>query len=115
MTQGPPQDSGPPPHSERGNGRDQPRGSGPAGGPGLGRVPPQAVEVEQAVIGAMLLDGRAVGRAIEMLDEGIFYNAPHAHIYNAMVSLYERSEPVDQLTVAEELKAAGRLDEAGGV
>jgi len=81
----------------------------------LGRVPPQAVEVEQAVIGAMLLDGRAVGRAIEMLDEGIFYNAPHEYIYSAMVRLYERSEPVDQLTVAEELKAAGRLDESGGV
>ncbi|MEC9380292.1 MAG: replicative DNA helicase, partial [Candidatus Latescibacterota bacterium] len=78
-------------------------------------MPPQAVEVEQAVIGAMLLDGRAVGRAIEMLDEGIFYNAPHEYIYSAMVRLYERSEAVDQLTVAEELKAAGRLDESGGV
>ncbi len=116
MTQGPPPGSSPPPHGERGNGRDQPRpGQGSATGPGLGRVPPQAVEVEQAVIGAMLLDGRAVGRAIEMLDEGIFYNAPHEYIYSAMVRLYERSEAVDQLTVAEELKAAGRLDESGGV
>ena len=68
MSQPPP--GSPPPYDERGSGRNEPRGPG-GPGPGLGRVPPQAVEVEQAVIGAMLLDGRAVGRAIEMLDESI--------------------------------------------
>lgn len=81
------------------------------------RLPPQAVEVEQAVLGAMLIDGRAVGRALEILgpDGTCFYHDPHGRIYQAMVGLYERSEAVDQLTVSEELKRRQQLDAVGGV
>lgn len=91
--------------------------SEPGGGNGqsLERMPPQAVDVEQAVLGAMLIDQRAIGRAIEMLDESCFYYAPHAIIYRAVLALYERGEPVDQLTLGEELKRADQLEEAGGL
>ena len=84
-------------------------------GRGLDRLPPQAVDVEQAVIGAMLIDQRAVGRAIEILDESCFYHNPHARIFSAVISLYDRSEGIDQLTVSEELKKRGELEEVGGL
>jgi replicative DNA helicase len=84
---------------------------------GADKLPPQAVEVEQAVLGAMLIDNRAVGRAIEVLgtDGSAFYHDPHGRIYQAMVGLYERSEAVDQLTVSEELKRRRQIDAVGGV
>ena len=91
------------------NGREGPQGRG------LDRMPPQAVEVEQAVLGAMLIDSRAVGRAIELLQDEAFYHGPHARIFAAMSELYERNEAVDQLTVGEELKRQGQLEPAGGV
>ena len=81
----------------------------------LERMPPQAVEVEQAVLGAMLIDPRAIGRAIEVLGADCFYHLPHGVIFRAILALYERGEPVDQLTLGEELKRRGKLDEVGGV
>ena len=84
-------------------------------GRGLDRLPPQAVEVERAVLGAMVIDQRAVGRAIEILDETCFYHVPHGLIFLAILSLYERNEAVDQLTLGEELKRRGQLEEVGGV
>ena len=79
------------------------------------RMPPQAVEVEQAVLGAMMIEQRAIGRAFEFLDESCFYHAPHAQIFNAILALYERGEGVDQLTLSEELKRRDQLDAVGGV
>ena len=81
----------------------------------LGRMPPQAVEVEQAVLGAMMLEQRAIVRAIETLDESCFYHAPHSRIFAAMTELFERGTAVDQLTLTEELKRRGQLDDVGGV
>jgi replicative DNA helicase len=81
----------------------------------LGRMPPQAVEVEQAVLGAMMLEQRAIVRAIEILDESCFYHAPHSRIFTAMIDLFEQGTPVDQLTLTEELKRRGQLDDVGGV
>ena len=75
-----------------------------ASGVGIDRMPPQAVEVEQAVLGAMMIDSRAIGRAFEILDESCFYHAANGLIFQAMIGLYERSEAVDQLTLSEELK-----------
>ena len=80
----------------------------------LERMPPQAVEVEQAVMGAMFIDQQAIGRAIEMLDETYFYHAPHSKIYLAMRSLYDRGEAVDTITVGDVLKQRNQLDEVGG-
>ena len=81
----------------------------------LGRMPPQAVEVEQAVLGAMMLEQRAIVRAVEILDESCFYHAPHSRIFAAMSTLFEQGTPVDQLTLTEELKRRGQLDDVGGV
>ena len=87
----------------------------PNGGQDLGRMPPQAVEVEQAVLGAMMLEQRAIVRAVEVLDESCFYHAPHSRIFVAMIELFERGTAVDQLTLTEELKRRGQLDDVGGV
>ena len=88
---------------------------GPADSQRLERMPPQAVEVEQAVLGAMMIDQRAIGRGYEHLDESCFYHAPHSQIFNAIVTLYERGEAVDQLTLSVELKRRNQLDGVGGV
>ncbi len=87
----------------------------PNNGQSVERMPPQAVEVEQAVLGAMFIDQGAIGRALEVLDEGCFYDTRHARIYQAVKSLYERNEAVDQLTVGEELRRRSQLEEVGGV
>lgn len=81
---------------------------------GTERMPPQAVDVEQAVLGAMLLDREAIGRAIEVIDETCFYKPAHAKVFSAMVSLYDRNEPVDLITLAEELSKRNQLEEVGG-
>ena len=81
----------------------------------LGRMPPQAVEVEQAVLGAMMLEQQALSRAFEILDKSCFYHASHGQIFEAMHTLFEQGTAVDQLTLTEELKRRGQLDDVGGV
>ena len=81
----------------------------------LGRMPPQAVEVEQAVLGAMMLEQQALSRAFEILDKSCFYHASHGRIFEAMHTLFEQGTVVDQLTLTEELKRRGQLDDVGGV
>ena len=81
----------------------------------LGRMPPQAVEVEQAVLGAMMLEQQALSRAFEILDKSCFYHASHGRIFEAMHTLFEQGTTVDQLTLTEELKRRGQLDDVGGV
>lgn len=77
-------------------------------------MPPQAIEIEQAVLGAMMLEQRAVGHAIEILDPSCFYNVSHSRIFEAMISLYDRGMAVDQFILAEELKRRDQLEEVGG-
>ncbi len=79
-----------------------------------GRVPPQAVDVESSVLGAMLLDKEALAKAFEVLDSEAFYKPAHGLIFKAMTALFERSEPVDLITLAEELRRRGDLDKVGG-
>jgi len=81
---------------------------------GTEKLPPQALEVEQSVLGAMLLDKEAIGRAIEVIDDTCFYKPAHAKIFSAMASLYDRNQPVDLLTLAEELSKRNQLEEIGG-
>ena len=78
------------------------------------RVPPQSVEAEMAVLGSMLLDREATGKAIEILDETAFYKEAHRKIFQAAVSLYDRNEPVDLITLTEELNRRKQLEEVGG-
>jgi len=76
--------------------------------------PPAAVDVEKKVLGAMLLEVEAVPKAIEILKPEYFYDKKHSHIFNSILSLYDSNEPVDTVTLYEELKKDGRLDEVGG-
>ncbi len=79
-----------------------------------GRVPPQAIDIEMAVIGAMLLEKEAITKTIDLLDEEAFYKPAHRKIFLAMSALFERSEAIDAITVVEELRRRGELDEIGG-
>ncbi|MBI4547961.1 MAG: replicative DNA helicase [Ignavibacteriae bacterium] len=75
-----------------------------------GRVPPQAVDVEKAVLGAMLIDKEAVPKVLEMLNEESFYNPTHQKIFRSMIALFDKGEPVDAVTVVEELRRRGELN-----
>jgi replicative DNA helicase len=81
---------------------------------GEGRIPPQAVDVEMAVLGAMLIEKEAIARALDLLDEDTFYKESHRLIFQAMIALFDRSEPVDLVTLTEELRRRGVLEKIGG-
>ena len=80
----------------------------------VAKQPPSAVEVETSVLGAMLLDNEAVPKAIEVLKSEAFFDKRNRIIYEAMCSLYESNEPIDTVSIYEELKKSGKADEAGG-
>ncbi|WP_018126518.1 replicative DNA helicase [Balneola vulgaris] len=79
-----------------------------------GRVPPQAVEVEEAVLGAMLIETGAATIAIGMLKADDFYKPAHRHIFETISNLSERDNPLDLLTVENELRDNNLLDVCGG-
>ncbi len=78
------------------------------------RIPPQAIDAEMAVLGAMLLDGEAVTDALEILKPEHFYKEAHQKIFAAMKTLVERSQAVDIVTLSEELKKNNLLTQLGG-
>ncbi len=80
----------------------------------LARVPPNNLRAEESVLGAMLLSREAIAEVVEILEPDHFYKPAHGHLYEAILSLYSSGEPVDAVTVADELKRAGMLDEVGG-
>ena len=79
-----------------------------------GRIPPQAIDLEEAVLGAMMIDKKGVDEAIDILSPDAFYKEAHKYIFEAIVQLFESSEPVDLLTVSARLKQNKRLDAVGG-
>ena len=79
-----------------------------------GRIPPQAVEIERAVLGAMLIEKEAIPRVIEILPPDAFYTAQHQRIYDAIVALFERGDPADIITVGQELRRHGTIKQVGG-
>ena len=81
----------------------------------LGKVPPHDIEAEQAVIGSMLTDKDAVVSAIEVLKEEDFYRDDNKAIYEAILNLYNRSEPIDIITVKSELETMGKFEQVGGL
>ena len=81
----------------------------------LGKIPPNDVEAEQAVIGSMLTDRDAVISAIEVLKEEDFYREDNKTIYEAILNLYNRSEPIDIITLKAELTSMGMFDKIGGL
>lgn len=78
------------------------------------KQPPAAPEVEMSVLGAMLIETEAVPKAIEVLKPESFYEKKNRIIFEAMSSLYEADEPIDTVSIYEELKKSGKVDEAGG-
>jgi replicative DNA helicase len=79
-----------------------------------GRVQPQAVALEEAVLGALMLEKDAIAKVLDILKPASFYVESHQKIYGAMRNLFERSAPIDLLTVHEELRKAGEIDSIGG-
>jgi replicative DNA helicase len=79
-----------------------------------GRLPPQDLDAEQSVLGAMLLSEAAVAEATEVLKADDFYRGGYGEIFAAMVDLYQKSEPVDQVSVCDRLDQRGSLEQVGG-
>ncbi len=79
-------------------------------------VPPQNLDAEESVLGAMMLSPLAIGAVTEStnLSASDFYRESHGHIYKAILSLYAKGEPVDAITVVDELDRTSSLDGAGG-
>ncbi len=78
------------------------------------RVPPHNIEAEQATLGALLLDGEAVGTVIHYLRPDNFYSLQNQKIYHAILSLFNKGQRADLITITEELRSSGELDSAGG-
>ena len=79
-----------------------------------GKLPPQAIELEEAVLGALMLDNEALSDTIDILKPEYFYKMEHQKIFDAIIVLFNESKPVDILTVIEQLKKAGELENIGG-
>ena len=81
----------------------------------LGKIPPHDIEAEQAILGSMLTDKDAVMSAMEVLRDEDFYRDDNKAIFEAMLSLYSRSEPIDIITVKSELVSNGKFEQVGGL
>lgn len=80
----------------------------------VGKLPPQNLDAEKSILGAVLIDEDVLTRVSDKLSADDFYDPRHQHIFEAMLRLYERHQPVDLLTLSDELKKREHLDEAGG-
>ena len=81
---------------------------------GIGRVPPQAIELEEAILGALLIDRDALSKVIDILSSESFYVDGHQKIFEAITQLFGDSDPIDILTVSQRLKKEGELNNIGG-
>lgn len=81
----------------------------------IGRIPPHSIEAEQSVLGALLLDKEAINTAVEHLKSDDFYKEANREIYEAVLVLNNRNEPVDLITLSEELKRRDTLESIGGI
>jgi replicative DNA helicase len=79
-----------------------------------GKLPPQALELEEAVLGAMMIDKKGVDEVIDILQSEAFYKEAHKHIFEAIFQLFTDSQPIDLLTVSSQLKKNAKLELAGG-
>jgi len=80
-----------------------------------GRLPPQDLEAEQSVLGAVMIDKNSLAKVADVLIPEDFYRPGHQKIYRAMIELFSRNEPIDILTVSSRLKEKNELEEVGGV
>lgn len=79
-----------------------------------GKLPPQNIEAEQSLLGSLLIDKDAIVKVAEWLQASHFYRESHGEVYNAIVSLYEKREPADIVTLTDELKLRGTYEMVGG-
>lgn len=79
-----------------------------------GKLPPQALDLEEAVLGAMMIDKKGVDEVIDILQPDAFYKEAHKHIFEAIVQLFTDTQPIDLLTVSAQLKKNAKLDLVGG-
>lgn len=79
-----------------------------------GKIPPQAIDLEEAVLGAMMIDKKGIDDVIDILHADAFYKEAHKAIYAAIYALFQNSEPTDLLTVSNQLRKDGKLDFVGG-
>ena len=79
------------------------------------RIPPHSVESEQSILGSILLDKEAIITVSETINPDDFYKEAHKIIYESMIKLSNKSEPIDLITLTEELKKQGHLDDVGGI
>ncbi len=81
---------------------------------GLGKLPPQAPDLEEAVLGALMIEKDALTSVVDILKPQSFYKDAHREIYQAILDLFSDSEPIDLLTVTQKLRTLGKLELAGG-
>ena len=80
----------------------------------ISRVPPHNLEAEQSLLGAMMLSSEATSDSVEIVEGTDFYQVSHRRIFQALVSLFRADKPCDPVTLQEELRAKGKLEECGG-
>ncbi|CAD0006963.1 replicative DNA helicase [Flavobacterium chungangense] len=79
-----------------------------------GKLPPQVLDLEEAVLGAMMIDKKGVDDVIDILQPDAFYKEAHKHIFEAIIQLFTETQPIDLLTVSSQLKKNGKLELVGG-
>ncbi|HLT52875.1 MAG TPA: replicative DNA helicase [Flavobacteriaceae bacterium] len=79
-----------------------------------GKIPPQAIDLEEVVLGAMMIDKKGVDEVIDILSPDAFYKEAHQHIFEAIYQLFKDSQPIDLLTVSTQLKKNQKLEQIGG-
>jgi replicative DNA helicase len=79
-----------------------------------GKLPPQALDLEEAVIGAMMIDKKGVDEVIDLLQPDAFYKLAHQYIFESILNLFQNSQPIDLLTVSADLRKNGKLESVGG-
>jgi replicative DNA helicase len=79
-----------------------------------GKIPPQALELEEAVLGAMMIDKKGIDEVIDILQPDAFYKEAHKYIFETIIELFTETQPVDLLTVSAQLRKNGKLDLVGG-
>ncbi|MHB9038558.1 MAG: DnaB-like helicase N-terminal domain-containing protein, partial [Armatimonadota bacterium] len=80
----------------------------------IDKIPPQNLEAEQSTLGSMMIERSALEKALEILRAEDFYRPAHQEVFDALISLMERDEPADLITLQEELRKRGKLDDVGG-
>ncbi len=81
----------------------------------IDKLPPQNIEAEQSVLGAIIFDNEALPKALEILSSDDFYKETHRRLYNAMCGLFEKNEPIDIVTLTDYLRRTDELEAVGGI